>query len=378
MINGIPKEFYEFGGSEDEACDIFWEESEGVNPNYEQPQNEANLGEEAVATEEFKDDSFSDIDFSQFTGDFKSSLKKINKGRNLEIVPKRVIVPGNRPVIVQGKQKKVQPNRPILNRQNKHDGTFEGKRKYFLAPGAGTHSPIENKKSFGVNRSATIIGKPGQKTTSKIIVPDDREVIVQGVSKFIVSHSPKDDAIRNIGYYEGKRLKEVVLIFVNDGLVDFNLELFNPSMPLDYTQSTSLNLNDRISVAGNNDMSYSDLCYGLLANPALFVNAKFTFSGPQLTEQIAQPLFFKNKEITGKEKIQPLQMPLMIDTMQFANNIVFFDVAESLNRPFIPDGLDVIQYKVLPGMTVTFAFFVKQIQLKKLLFKEARAAKGLL
>jgi hypothetical protein len=51
---------------------------------------------------------------------------------------------------------------------------------------------------------------------------------------------------------------------------------------------------------------------------------------------------------------------------------------ESLNRPFIPDGMDVIKYTVLAGMTVTMAFFYKQVNLKKVFFQEARNSKKLL
>ena len=64
--------------------------------------------------------------------------------------------------------------------------------------------------------------------------------------------------------------------------------------------------------------------------------------------------------------------------MQVAKDIVFFDFFDTINRPYIPDGMDVIKYTVLPNMTVTMAFFYDQISLKKVFRKEARNDKGLL
>ena len=50
--------------------------------------------------------------------------------------------------------------------------------------------------------------------------------------------------------------------------------------------------------------------------------------------------------------------------------ILVFDVQKDLPFTFIPDGVDVINYKVYAGMTVTFAFYYKQISLKEVLFKK--------
>ena len=59
-------------------------------------------------------------------------------------------------------------------------------------------------------------------------------------------------------------------------------------------------------------------------------------------------------------------------------DIVFFDIMDMLNRPFIPDGMDIIDYTVLPGMTVTMCFFYEQVSLKKVFYKEAKQTKGLM
>jgi|APGre2960657404_1045060.scaffolds.fasta_scaffold00147_37 hypothetical protein len=230
-------------------------------------------------------------------------------------------------------------------------------------------------KDFAVNKRATITG--GEKKLSKVIVPDNQKVIVEGVSKFILSQSPKDIAIKNIGYYKGEKLTELILTFNNNSLLDFDTEIFNPSAPLDYLYATSLNLNDKIEVAGG-FVSYSDVLFNLLANPTLIVNAKFVFAGALLTQQKSQPLIATNKQITGVAKISPINLDLKVDNMQVANDIVYFNVMDALNRPFIPDGMDVFKYKVLAGMTVTMAFFYKQISLKRVLLEEARNSKILL
>ncbi len=55
-----------------------------------------------------------------------------------------------------------------------------------------------------------------------------------------------------------------------------------------------------------------------------------------------------------------------------------FDIVGQLNRVFIPDGMDVVQYTVLAGNSVTFCFYYKQKSLKKILFKEARVKRMVL
>jgi hypothetical protein len=277
------------------------------------------------------DNTISDIDFSQFKGkDFKSNFAKIN----------------------QHVEKKRRKKKPL----SKEVGVGRGESRY------------------GSDR-ATISGP--KKKLARVLVPRDRKVIVEGVDKFILNGDSKDDSIRNIGYYQGKKLKKLILTFNNDSALDFVLQLFNPSMPLDYLQSTSLNLNDKIQVAGG-AVSYSDVLFNLLANPTLVVNATIVVNGPSVEAQISQSLGFTNKEITGDVKVHPINLNLKIDTMQVFQNTIYFDIMKSLNRPFIPDGMDVIQYTVLKGNTVTMCFYYKQISLKRVFFKEAKESKKLL
>lgn len=196
------------------------------------------------------------------------------------------------------------------------------------------------------------------------------------VNNFILSDSQENSAIKNIGYYKGEKLKELVLIINNNTPNDLNLELFNPSQPLDYLFATSQNINNRILVAGNNLVSYSDVLFNLLANPTLLANAKFTCENPispsQASAQINQVLTFRNKNIAGHEKVHPIANDLNIDIDQPNKQIIYWDILETLNRVFIPDGMDIIEYKVLAGNQVTFGFYYKQFSLKKFFFKEAR------
>lgn len=236
-------------------------------------------------------------------------------------------------------------------------------------------------KDFIVKKRATLYGKTSGKgqgrNTKRIIVPSTQKVIVEGVDKFILGNDDKCNSVKNIGYYKCKKLKELILTINNNSATDFDLEFFNPSEPLDYLFSTSGNLNNKIQVAGG-IISYSDVLFNILANPTHIVNAKFTFAGASYLQQINQPLIFKNKAITGEQKIEPMQLSLQVDNMQVADDIVFFDLLGNLNRPFIPNGMDVIQYKVLAGNTITFAFYYEQKDLRKFFYKEARDSKKLL
>jgi hypothetical protein len=290
------------------------------------------------------DDALSDIDFSQLSGnDFKRSFKKVNNN----IAKKQTAKGAGRK---QGRKAtnvryaKPKPIKPLT-------------------------------KEFGVNKSAKVFG--GKKQIGKIIVPNDKKVIVEGVSKFILNNTNENDVVRNLGYYKGEKLNELVLIFNNNSLLDFNLEIFNPSMPLDYLYSTSLNLNNKIQVAGG-AVSYTDVLFNLLANPALLVNAKFVIAGGSVTQQFQQALQIKNKRIDGFEKIHPINVALQFDNMQVQNDMVVFDIMNKLDRAFIPDGMDVINYTILAGNTVTMCFYYKQISLKRVFYEEARKSKTLL
>jgi len=211
----------------------------------------------------------------------------------------------------------------------------------------------------------------------KVKLSNDKKVIIKGASNFILSQKSQDESIKSIQYYKGKKLKPLVIIITNNDPTDFNFELFNPSMPLDYLYSTSQNLNNRISIAGS-QTSYSDMLFNILANPTMLINAQITTAGTQVANQNNQSIFVKNKNIEGYEKVFPVNVDLQVDNMQVANDIIYFNIFKAINRPFIPDGMDIMQYKVLSGMTVNLTFWYTQVSLKKFFYEEARASKTLL
>lgn len=275
---------------------------------------------------DFLDDSFNDIDFSQFKGDVKSNLHKINK--------KVISRPAKRKLI-----KKKVIKKPLT-------------------------------KEFFVRKRATVIDK-GTKGYEKVIVPRDRSVIIEGVNNFLLSDTKESEQARNIGYYKGKKLQQLVLIFNNDTPNDFNLELFNPSMPLDYLYSTSQSLNNMIQVAGG-QVSYTDILFNILANPVFIPNATITISGLKATEQKAVSFLITNKFVNGITKIEPLNIALQIDNMQVDGNNVSFDFHDVLDKPYVPDGMETITYNILAGNTVTMGFYYEQKSIKKLFFPEVR------
>lgn len=297
---------------------------EKINGNYEDLYRQKVFsGDDGGAY--FEDIDLSDIDFSEFKGkDFKKKLNKVHK------------------TLAKNKISK----------------------------------PLD--KDFIVTKRATLYGKKSGSdngfNTKRIIVPSTQKVIVEGVDKFILD----DDkcGIKNIGYYKCEKLKELIFTINNNSALDFDLNFFDPSMPLDYLYSTSGNLNNKIQVAGG-VVSYSDVLFNILANPIHIINAKFLFAGATFQQQINQPLIFTNKSATGEQKIEPLQLQLEIDNMQVANDIVFFEL-DKLGRPFIPNGMDIIKYKVLAGNTITFAFYYRQKDIRKLFYEEARYDKKLL
>lgn len=310
---------------------------------------------------ELLDDSFSDIDFSQLEGDFKRNVKVVNKmmanRTPKQRIIKKVIVPNERKIIIEGGTKQVKKSKSVRFPLPKMSKRMENT------------TPIQN--GIGIKESTRLVNPNQKNPVQRVLIPRDRKVIVEGISDFIVSDSDENDAIKNIGYYQGEKLQQLVLIFNNDSPNDFNLELFNPSMPLDYLYSTSQNLNNRIQVAGG-EVSYSDVLFNILANPIMCPSATVTISGTQQTQQQAVPFLVTNKFINGVTKINPVNIALQIDNMQVEGNNISFNFQSVLNKPYIPDGMEIITYKILAGNTVTVCFYYKQYAIKKLFFEEAR------
>lgn len=312
------------------------------------------------------DDILDDFDFSDFDGDnFKENFAKVKSRIN------KVIVPKNRPVIVEGKQtptlvsKRVKPVRQKSSL--KSDSSINRK-------------PQRDVEGIPVQEGEEVQLKGrNKKLISKVIIPNDRNVVVEGASKMMLSEDKRDTLIKQLGYYNGKKLQELIIEIDNEGENDFVLSLFDPSMPLDYLYSTSQNLNNRITVGGG-ALQYSDLMFNILANPLLIHSAYFTLEGTttQVSRQEVLAMQFVNKNAQGYKKIDPVNLSLKIDTMQVFNNVIAFDLHESLNRPFIPDGMDVINYTIYAGVKATLVFFYEQIHIKDVYYDEARKSKILL
>ena len=108
-----------------------------------------------------------------------------------------------------------------------------------------------------------------------------------------------------------------------------------------------------------------------MANPVAVRNAKFVLLGSRQAEQQNISLKIQNKSTTGVSEVTPLQMSLQVDVMQVEGYVISFDVEGVLNRPFIADGMDVINYKVLAGNSVVMCFYYEQKKIKKFFFPEA-------
>jgi hypothetical protein len=308
-----------------------WEENtdEWEGDDYDQffSENKQNLDDFDTVSDD-ADMDIEDIDFSNISGrNTKEKLRNISrKTSTAKIVPKKKrLAPAN------SKSRKIVAQKDVNYRFNK---------------------------------------VKGRQTVTTMQLPDDREIMLKGVDEFILSQS--NAPIKNIGYYKGEKLKELILIINNDSPLDFTIEFFNPSSPLDYLYATTDNLNNRIQVAGDNKVSYSDMLFNILANPILIANAKFIATGLQKDEQFNQPMIFKNKNIEGKQKIFPIQNSLNIDIDQTQKQIVYWDIQKNLDRVFSPNGMDVMEYTVLAGNFVVFGFYYKQMTLNKVFMPQLR------
>jgi hypothetical protein len=312
------------------------------------------------------DDILDDFDFAAFDGDnFKENFAKVKSKIN------KVIVPKDRTVIVEGKKTPTLVSKRVTPLRQKSSLKSDSSIK---------RKPQRDVEGIPVQDGEEVQLKGrNKKLISKVVIPKERSVIVEGASKMMLSEDKRDTMIKQLGYFNGKKLQELIIEINNDTEIDFVLNLFDPSMPLDYLYSTSQNLNNRITVGGG-ALQYSDLMFNLLANPLLIHSAYFTLEGAtsQVLKQEVLAMQFVNKNVQGYKKLDPVNLSLKIDTMQTFNNVIAFDLHESLNRPFIPDGMDVINYTIYAGVKATLVFFYEQIHIKDVYYDEARKSKVLL
>lgn len=319
-------------------------------------------------------DELEGVDFSSLDGDFKSSLKKLSKAHDRnETKLKKVIAPSDRTVIVEG-QSKIEDD-PFFEKPRKLVSRVAPKKKK-VANKRKIINTLKLNKDWGVDKHATIYAN-STRSINRVLVPRDRKVIVEGVQKFILSEDCSVQDYKSIGYCNGKKLKEMVFTINNEGHNDFTIEFFNPSTPLDYIQATTQNLNDKIIVAGSNvaNVQYTDVLSHMMYNPTKIYNSKIVVSAPSdtvLFNQRAQNFRIIQKDLTAVMDIQSINIDLMLDAFQFQSNIVAFNYLKELNRPYMPDGMDVLRYTVLAGCTVSIAFYYEQKKLKKFFYKEIR------
>jgi hypothetical protein len=365
----------------DDSYDIFGDDDgvyEDEEDYFEGDYPDEKTGERSQST--IYIDELDGVDFSSLDGDFKSSLKKLSKAHDRnETKIKKIIAPSNRTVIVEGKSKIEED--PFFEAPRKLSARIDIKKKK-VANKRKIVNTLKLNKDWGVNKRATIYSD-GPNAINRVLVPRDRRVIVEGVQKFILSEDCSVQDYKSIGYCNGKKLKEMVFTINNEGSNDFTIELFNPSTPLDYYQATTQNVNDKIVVAGSNvaNVQYTDVLSNMMSNPTKIYNSKVVITAPSssiLFNQRAQNFRIIQKDITAVQDIHSINIDLMLDAFQSQNNIVAFSYLKELNRPYIPDGMDVLRYTVLAGCTVSIAFYYEQKKLKKFFYKEIRDNKLIL
>ena len=303
-------------------------------------------------------DELDGIDFSSLSGDFKSGLKKITKQSDVNVQKiTSIVAPTNRKVTITGKTKPLS-----FFEENK-------KSKSHKTPTKKIVNSLKLHKEWG---------KKKEDNKGSISVPSDREVIINGVNQFILGKQECGALdLKSIGYCNGKKLKEMVFIINNEGNIDFTAELFNPSTPMDYYQATSQNINDKISVAGQgvDGVQYTDVLSHMMSNPTRIINSRITITAPDNNKLLAQRNInygISQKDLRAYIDTTPINIPQLLDKFQFQSNIIAFNFAKELNRPYVPDGMDILRYTVLAGCTVSIAFYYEQKMLKKYFYKDMR------
>lgn len=313
-----------------------------------------------------------DIDFSSATGDFKKSFNKI------KTTPDKIesVKATGRPVIVEGNKN----NQEIFKTYVKK-GISKKKPKQKIK--VSTDPRDLHGKGFGVKEKATIFDNSKKKGIGRILVPSDRAVIVEGVNSFILSQGKCENDLKNLNYRCGKKLKELVININNVSPNNFVFELFNPSFPLDYLIANSQNVNNQILVndSGVTGVQYTDLLFNILANPTRIYNCRMVFNAPTnalLSKQLNENIIVQNKDLRAYQVIKSLNTNTLLDRYQFQKNILNFNLEAELNRPYVPDGMDVMKYTVYAGCSVTIVFYYEQIMLKKYFYKDLRNNKEIL
>jgi transposase len=201
-------------------------------------------------------------------------------------------------------------------------------------------------------------------------------------SRVFVSE-PTIPAAEGLYRYMGPKIGVENVGFAAEGNINYTVEFFNPSTPMDYYQATSQNINDKISVAGQNvnGVQYTDVMWHMMSNPTRIINSKIVITAPNDTILFAQRDFnfgITQKDLRAYTDTEPINIPQLLDKFQFQSNILAFNFQNELNRPYVPDGMDILRYTILAGCTVSIAFYYEQKMLKKYFYKDLRDNKHIL
>ncbi len=221
-------------------------------------------------------------------------------------------------------------------------GDFDSDYSNYIAMRNGKKSTAQRFKHHAIKK-AKKISKP-----ISIWVPENRDVHIVGGQKmcFEKAHDPND---------------VIVLEINNPNSFDITVDLFRPSTPYLYTQSTRLNINDLVVVAGGQTVLYTDILAYLTANITRLTKMHVNVSSET---QLNQPLACKSFNFRADQFIRIKPVAQNRSLFQYEALSVDIDLDTVLNAPFIIDGSQYFQYTVLAGQNVTLGFDFTQIRLR--------------
>ncbi len=232
-------------------------------------------------------------------------------------------------------------------------GDFDKDYSNYIAMRNGKKSTAQRFK-YHARKKAKEMSKP-----ISIWVPEQRDVHIVGGQKmcFEKAHDPND---------------VIVLEINNPNSFDITVDLFRPSSPYLYTQSTSLNINDLVVVAGGQTVLYTDILAYLSANMTKLSKVKVDVSNE---DQLNQPITCKSFNFRADQFIRVKPVAQNRSIFQYEALSVEIDLDTVLNSDFVIDGSQYFQYTILAGQHVTFGFDFMQLRLRDAFFDALQSEK---
>lgn len=227
-------------------------------------------------------------------------------------------------------------------------GDFDTDYSNYIAMRKGKKSTAARFKKQYKIQSKKIVEKP----PVSIFVPTNRDVTILGSQNLCYETMPD-------------KFNSIVLTIDNTNSFDITVDLFRPSSPYLYTQSTRLNINDLIIVGGGETILYTDMLAYLTAN---ITRLKTIRVDATLEAQMNKVITCKSMNFKADQLIIP--KPLFQSIYQIDQKAVEANLDEILLAPFIVDGLQFFQYTILAGCKVNLGFDFTQVRLKDLLIDE--------